>query len=150
MTTNDAPPPEESALKRQLYFLMKGIELVLGILNVGLAVDPYRFIRETPVEHACLALVAFSSVLIVTCILVLSRLAREPVPIRATLLFLLVNGCLLVAAGGVVIADWCRMYYRIHNLQPKLFLDMMVGCGIIAIFNAAAHFVDVGLTIALS
>ncbi|GLH06484.1 Protein of unknown function [Gryllus bimaculatus] len=73
--------------------------------------------------------------------------ARDVIP---TLLFLLVNGCLLVAAGGVLLADWCRMYYRIYNLQPKLYLDMMIASGIIAIFNAAAHFVDVGLTVALS
>ncbi|GLH06483.1 Uncharacterized protein GBIM_11989 [Gryllus bimaculatus] len=141
---------QASPVATRAYFALKIIELVFGILNVGLVVDPFRVIPETDVVHACLALVAFSSVIIVSCVLLISRLAREPVPVRATLLFLLVNGCLLVAAGGVLLADWCRMYYRIYNLQPKLYLDMMIASGIIAIFNAAAHFVDVGLTVALS
>ncbi|XP_067006798.2 uncharacterized protein [Anabrus simplex] len=140
----------KSDLSTKIFIATKLTELVLAIFSIGLIVDPFRHMRETDVNHAGLTYVAYSGCIVANCIFLLARLAREQQPLRVMLLFTLVHGVLLIAAGGVVLADWVRFRTRIVLLQPKQYMDMMVASGVMAIFNGVTHFIDIALTIKFS
>ena len=63
------------------------------------------------------------------------------------LLFAFTGGVLFVAAGSLIIHDWRTLFYTMHFHPPKMYMDMMISSGIIAIFTACIFFADVGLTI---
>jgi len=63
------------------------------------------------------------------------------------LLFAFTGGALYVTAGAIIINDWRHNFYTLHFQPPKMYMDMMIASGIIALFNAVFYFIDVGLTI---
>lgn len=68
-------------------------------------------------------------------------------PVLQGLLFAFTGGVLFVAAGSLIIHDWRTLFYTMHFHPPKMYMDMMISSGIIAIMTACIFFADVGLTI---
>ncbi|KAF6207177.1 hypothetical protein GE061_018416 [Apolygus lucorum] len=136
----------QDSLKAASPILIKILELVIGALCVCLVFVPFDNHLQRNIHRSGVVCIAFAQILIVNTVVLVCHFRRHPFPKIALYMFSFLAGVFLLTAGSILITDWWMFIRSIQFHPPKMFLDLMLSCGIFSYFLAIISFTDIYLT----
>ncbi|BES95732.1 Hypothetical protein NTJ_08534 [Nesidiocoris tenuis] len=136
----------QDSLKAASPILIKILELVIGALCVCLIFVPFDNNLQRNIHRSGVVCIAFAQILIVNTVALICHFQRSPLPKIGLCIFSFVAGVFLVTAGSILVADWWMFIRSLQFHPPKMFLDLMLSCGIFSYFLAIISFVDIYVT----
>lgn len=145
--SHDRDSRAAAAFKQYWDVGLRSLELIIAIIAIGLIVGALNSPQVVQSDHRHIAVIysAYSSLIIITGILIIGRVLGESLSWKTSLAFSVIGVIMFTAAAAVIFYDWHRSYYA--NLRPnKIAYDLLVSSGVFAVIDILVFLIHAFLT----
>ncbi|XP_025408881.1 uncharacterized protein LOC112682481 [Sipha flava] len=140
----------EKSLKESLLaaspFLIKVVEIVLGLTSICLLVSPYSSRLHTSTGRAGFVYSALSGAVLVDLLIVVSHFLQQKIPKKPCLIVSCWYGLMLAVAASVIFSDWRALQFALQVRPSKNRMDLMISSAVTAGLTSITFFADFVLT----
>ncbi|XP_060876570.1 uncharacterized protein LOC132949607 [Metopolophium dirhodum] len=140
----------EKSLKESLLaaspFLIKVVEIILGLTSICLIISPYSSRLHTSTGRAGFVYSALSGAVLVDLLIVVSHFLQQKIPKKPSLIVSCWYGVMLAIAAGIIFSDWRALQFALQVRPSKNRMDLMISSAVTATLTSVTFFADFVLT----
>ncbi|XP_050423778.1 uncharacterized protein LOC126835326 [Adelges cooleyi] len=140
----------DKSLKESLLaaspFLIKVVEILLGLTSMCLIVSPYSSRLHTSTGRAGFVYSAMSGAVLVDLLIVASHFLQQRIPKKPCLVVSCWYGAMLAIAAGVIFSDWRALQFALQVRPSKHRMDLMISSAVTTTLTSLTFFADFVLT----
>ncbi|XP_050524878.1 uncharacterized protein LOC126896271 [Daktulosphaira vitifoliae] len=140
----------EKSLKESLLaaspFLIKVVEILLGLTSMGLIVSPYSSRLHTSTGRAGFVYSALSGAILINFLIIASHFLQQRIPKKPCLVVSCWYGAMLAIAAMVIFSDWRALQFAVQIRPSKYRMDLMISSAITTALTSMTYITDFVLT----